>query len=981
MACPTTGANIYYTLDGTTPTSSSTHYTSAFTLSKSATVKAIAIKGDISSEVTEASYILKPQTPYINVQTGTYNNPQNVSIYCNGPNGAVIYYTTDGSDPTSSPTRIHYSGSFTISANTTIKAVAEYGEFDTSDMAQSDISLEVGTPTFSPAGGTYTSTQSVSITSATPNATIHYTLDGTTPTASSPVYSSPLSIAETTTVKAIAMFGEMTPSEVAEATYTIREISSDVFVKASSVTELADGMEVIIVHEDQNVNYTFGEQQSNNFKATTISLDKTSTPYTATPGNDAKIFILEGNNTDGWMFNLDDKYLFAAGASSNNYLRTTDDPDEKAIASISISSGNATIQFHNDGNRNIIRYNKSSALFSCYASGQENVQIYYRGASLTLPRPTITPATGTYTSAQTVTITNNAEGATVYYTTDGSTPTASSTEYTAPFILKKNGTHTVKAIAINGDEKSSIETSIITINIEIDAPVFTEASGTTFAEPYTIHLTGPEGCTIYYTTGSEDPIDENGDLTGAAIAYNAATGIANLAKATTINAVAVNGDGNASDVATASYSYNGTVNVPYYENFDESLGNFTTEYTGTVPPQWFVDKHDDEAFIATYGEARHYARVDGRDKVGTARLISPLIDLTDDLLESVSMSFVHAGHWFGTKSGNTFIDDQEIKEKECHLCIKRETDATWTEITIPNWFEQTLNSSGKAEYNRTNSGEIDLSSYIGDKIQISFFFDVSNETLDAGDPHGNWNVLRFSVTATKGEEENYEIVNMKTDGYVTYVVQHDIDWQKTMESKANEGKTIMGYKVTEFSEKSAVFAAFGVGENETLIPAETPIILKGMAGENKLVIATASDLIAKPKNNLLRPSYGEVVAQESQHLLVFQKSADWTATDPYNNYGFYKLATGRTIPERKAYLNSIDVSEELTQTTNAAKGVFLLEDLGNEDFYQGEATAISTVDVAPRANGIYDLSGRRMEAKGRLQKGIYIVNGKKIVVK
>jgi hypothetical protein len=258
---------------------------------------------------------------------------------------------------------------------------------------------------------------------------------------------------------------------------------------------------------------------------------------------------------------------------------------------------------------------------------------------------------------------------------------------------------------------------------------------------------------------------------------------------------------------------------------------------------------------------------------------------------------------------------------------------------------------------------------------------VSNENLDAGDPHGNWNVLRFSVTATKGEEENYEIVNMKTDGYVTYVVQHDIDWQKTMESKANEGKTIMGYKVTEFSEKSAVFAAFGVGENETLIPAETPIILKGMAGENKLVIATASDLIAKPKNNLLRPSYGEVVAQESQHLLVFQKSADWTATDPYNNYGFYKLATGRTIPERKAYLNSIDVSEELTQTTNAAKGVFLLEDMGNEDFYQGEATAISTVDVAPRVNGIYDLSGRRMEAKGRLQKGIYIVNGKKIVVK
>ncbi len=768
-------------------------------------------------------------------------------------------------------------------------------------MAQSDISLEVATPTFSPAGGTFTSTQSVSITSATPNATIHYTLDGTTPTASSPVYSSPLSIAETTTVKAIAMFGEMTPSEVAEATYTIIEISSDVFVKATSVSELSEGMEIIIVNESNGK--TFGTKQSNNFKATEdITFDTSGTPHTATPGEEAKIFILEGNADDGWMFRFGNEYLYAAGGTNNNYLKTTTDPDNKATATIEFNSDNdANITFHifTANARNKLRYNSSNNLFACYASGQLPVQIYYRESTTT--------------------------------------------------ILKR--------------------------------PIFTEASGTTFSEPYTIHLTHPQGLTIYYTTGTTSPVDDNGNLTGAAIAYNASTGIANLAKAVTINAVAVDTDGNTSPVATASYSYNGTVGVPYYENFDESLGNFTTEYTGTEPPQWFVDKHDDEAFIATYGEARHYARVDGKDKVGTARLISPLIDLTDNLLESVSMSFVHAGHWFGTRSGNTFIDDQEIKEKECHLCIKRETDATWTEITIPNWFEQTLNSSGKAEYNRTNSGEIDLSSYIGDKIQISFFFDVSNETLDAGDPHGNWNVLRFSVTATKGEEENYEIVNMKTDGYVTYVVQHDIDWQKTMESKANEGKTIMGYKVTEFSEKSAVFAAFGVGENETLIPAETPIILKGMAGENKLVIATASDLIAKPKNNLLRPSYGEVVAQESQHLLVFQKSADWTATDPYNNYGFYKLATGRTIPERKAYLNSIDVSEELTQTTNAAKGVFLLEDLGNEDFYQGEATAISTVDVAPRANGIYDLSGRRMEAKGRLQKGIYIVNGKKIVVK
>ena len=61
------------------------------------------------------------------------------------------------------------------------------------------------TPTFSPAGGTYYEAQNVSISCATEGATIRYTLDGTNPSESSPIYSSPISITETTTVKAFAM--------------------------------------------------------------------------------------------------------------------------------------------------------------------------------------------------------------------------------------------------------------------------------------------------------------------------------------------------------------------------------------------------------------------------------------------------------------------------------------------------------------------------------------------------------------------------------------------------------------------------------------------------------------------------------------------------------------------------------------------------------------------------------------------------------
>jgi hypothetical protein len=60
----------------------------------------------------------------------------------------------------------------------------------------------VATPTFDPAAGTYTETQTVSISSETEGATIYYTTNGETPTTGSNVYSSPITIEETTVVKA-----------------------------------------------------------------------------------------------------------------------------------------------------------------------------------------------------------------------------------------------------------------------------------------------------------------------------------------------------------------------------------------------------------------------------------------------------------------------------------------------------------------------------------------------------------------------------------------------------------------------------------------------------------------------------------------------------------------------------------------------------------------------------------------------------------
>ena len=79
------------------------------------------------------------------------------------------------------------------------------------------------TPTFSPAAGTYLTAQNVSISCTTEGATIYYTTDGSEPTENSSVYSTPIAVSSTTTLKAIAAADGYQNSAVAEATYTINE--------------------------------------------------------------------------------------------------------------------------------------------------------------------------------------------------------------------------------------------------------------------------------------------------------------------------------------------------------------------------------------------------------------------------------------------------------------------------------------------------------------------------------------------------------------------------------------------------------------------------------------------------------------------------------------------------------------------------------------------------------------------------------------
>jgi N-acetylneuraminic acid mutarotase len=158
-------------------------------------------------------------TPTFSEPAGTYATTQTVTISDTTP-GATIYCTTDGTLPTRSSAVC--SGGITVSSTETIEAIAMAKGYVASAVATATYTIApAATPTFSPAPGTYSTAQTVTISDATPGATIYYTTNGTAPTTGSTVYSSAITVGTSETIEAIAVAPGMSQSAVATAAYTI----------------------------------------------------------------------------------------------------------------------------------------------------------------------------------------------------------------------------------------------------------------------------------------------------------------------------------------------------------------------------------------------------------------------------------------------------------------------------------------------------------------------------------------------------------------------------------------------------------------------------------------------------------------------------------------------------------------------------------------------------------------------------------------
>lgn len=159
-------------------------------------------------------------SPSFNPAPGSYGGAQSVSL-SDATQNATIYYTTDGSAvSTSSPV---YSSPVAVNTTTTIKSMAVAPGYSNSSVATGayTIGTQASTPTFSPVPGSYGSAQSVTISDTTSGATVNYTTDGSTPTSSSPVYSNPVNVGTSLTLKAIASASGDSTSPVVSGSYVI----------------------------------------------------------------------------------------------------------------------------------------------------------------------------------------------------------------------------------------------------------------------------------------------------------------------------------------------------------------------------------------------------------------------------------------------------------------------------------------------------------------------------------------------------------------------------------------------------------------------------------------------------------------------------------------------------------------------------------------------------------------------------------------
>ena len=419
ISCATTGATIYYTIDGTEPTNASTQYTEPLNVSTATTIKAVAYDGTNYSNVSTAIYHINSETsPYTVDQVmamPAYLLPAN-GIYVSGvvsqdgsnlSSGALNYYiSTDGT----AGTELYVYKGKNLN-NTSFEATTDIQTGDIVTIFGNVVDYTSGsTTTREFASGNYlisyerpeTPAQEYTLTVGTlshvnlfifggdESQTIISTADGET---TAQVYNG-TEVLVSIDVEEGYLFQSLTitdangdPVEIEVLTandlYSFVMPASNVTITATAITaqatttytlatSITSGKQYIIVGQDDGVYYAMGAQGSNNREGVVITVNGTTASATIA-NTSVHEFTISSLGTDNHYSIMDattsEGYLYAA-SSSKNYLRTEPalDEDGNGDWEITINSGTFSVVASGTSTNKYMRFNNAQDLFACYGS-------------------------------------------------------------------------------------------------------------------------------------------------------------------------------------------------------------------------------------------------------------------------------------------------------------------------------------------------------------------------------------------------------------------------------------------------------------------------------------------------------------------------------------------------------------------------------------------------------------------------------------
>jgi hypothetical protein len=318
---------------------------------------------------------------------------------------------------------------------------------------------------FSPAPGNYTTAQTVSLTASDATAIIYYTINGVTPTLSSPIYSAPISVSSTKTVQAFAVVGG-SAGPVASATFAISTAPAGaappapVFTPNSGTYSAAQLVSLSDSDATATIFYTTDGSQpttSSTVYSAPITVPISTTIRALATDNGLNSTVVSATYTISGT--APPAPVFSPGAGTYTTSQSVGLTDGAQGAAIFYTLDGTTPSAASTPYTGPIPVSSSvtiqavAVLAGLTSAVASSTYVLYGP-----PPPTFTPAPGNYSAPLSVTLSDTDANALLYYTVDGSAPSASSKQYTAPIAVSSSTS--IRAIAVDKTLTSQITTGV-----------------------------------------------------------------------------------------------------------------------------------------------------------------------------------------------------------------------------------------------------------------------------------------------------------------------------------------------------------------------------------------------------------------------------------------------------------------------------------------------------------------------------------------